>query len=95
MLVITAAVILFLALFAYYKFSYKPRALIKHYEKMLKDLGYKVYVQPFQVFGISFVEANEHSLKLYKDAQYCERTIFPQVDIVIGHIFDKMFVVFI
>lgn len=95
MLYVLATILLLLSLFLYYRFSYKPRKLIKHYEKLLKELGYRVYVQPFQVFGISFFEINKKNVKLHNDAQYDEQNIFPHIDAVIGNIFDREFVVFI
>ena len=62
MFLIVPAVMAFLLLYLYYKFSYKPRTLIKHYERLLKGLGYRVYVQPFQVFSISFAEVNQKNV---------------------------------
>jgi hypothetical protein len=79
-----------LACFIGYKYYFKPKAEIKRYVRVFKSLGYTVYEQPFQFFGLSVVFDYERGKKLHKDAMYYERTVYSQVDIAIGNILDNV-----
>jgi hypothetical protein len=88
-------ILLILVLLVGYKYYYQPKAEIRRYMKIFKDLGYSVYEQSFQIFGMSFLNDYERGKKLYNDAQYYERTVYSQVDIVVGNIVDKVAIIFI
>jgi hypothetical protein len=82
--------ILVLVSFILYRFYYKPKSEIAKQIAIYKSLGYSVYEMPFAFMGLSFMNMWEKGVSLHKDALYFERTVFPQVDIVIGNVLDKV-----
>ena len=74
--------------FVFYRFYYVPKAEIKRYKTILQNLGYKVYEQPFSFLGISFIEDYDRGKRDHKDAEYFERTVYSQVDVSVGHVFN-------
>lgn len=56
-------VTIFAAAYMAYRFYYQPRNACKAYVKQLKQLGYRVYELPFQIFKASVYESyNKYSL---------------------------------
>jgi hypothetical protein len=84
-----------LALFVGYKYYYQPKTEKRRYMKIFKSLGYSVYEQPFQFFGISYIKDNQRGKNLHKDVKYYEKTVYSQVDISIGNILDKVIIFFV
>lgn len=60
--------VLLLSLYIFYTYYLKPKAEIKRYKTIFKDLGYSVYEMEFSFFGISFVNDWLTGIKKHKDA---------------------------
>lgn len=63
MLIIAIAVLVLLFTYVAYRYYFRPKWELERYSKMLTELGYKVYVQKFTPFGISFMKDYEKGLK--------------------------------
>lgn len=81
---------LLLCLYVLYAYYVKPKAEIKRYKAIFKDLGYSVYEQQFAFFGLSFFNDWQKGIKNHKDALYTESTVYPHVDVSIGNILGKV-----
>ncbi len=82
--------IIILVGFILYRFYYKPKSEIAKHIVIYKSLGYSVYEVPFAFMGLSFMNMWQKGISQHKDALYFEKTVFPQVDIVIGNVLDKI-----
>lgn len=89
--VLVALLLLLYVLYAYYL---KPKAEIKRYKTIFKDLGYTVYEMEFAFFGISFLNDWLKGIKNHKDALHIESTVYPHIDVSIGNILDKVIICF-
>lgn len=89
-----ALAISLLCLYVFYTYYLKPKAEIKRYKSIFKDLGYSVYEMEFSFFGISFVNDWLTGIKKHKDALHIESTVYPHIDVSIGNILDKVIICF-
>lgn len=89
------ATIFILAVGVTYKYYLKPKAEIKRYADTLRGLGYRVYVYPFSFMGLSFAEAEAEGVRLHKDAQYLEKTVFLDIDVAICNCMEKPLIFFV
>lgn len=85
---------LLLCSYIFYAYYLQPKAEIKRYTAIFKNLGYSVYEQKFCFFGVSFVNDWVKGIENHKDALYTESTVYPHVDLVIGNIIEKIFIYF-
>lgn len=90
MLIYILLALILAVLYFFYRYYFKPKAEIRHYVKLFKSLGYSVYEQQFNFFGVSVGTDWENGEKNHKDALYTEKNVYSQVDISVGNILDKI-----
>lgn len=74
-----------LLLFLAYFFYFKPKKLCKHYAKLLRERGYKVYEFPFMPFNCPFISQFQKNQIEKKDPLYSFKYEMQGYDVVVSN----------
>ncbi len=80
--------------FLVFKFYYRPKLAYRHYQKRLKELGYRVLTLPYNPLSAPIFDLyaqNEHS---HQDPLYESKHSFKNYDIIVTNFLSYPFLIF-
>lgn len=75
-----------LACYLVYTYYIKPRNQCKHYVKLFKSMGYRVYELPFKPLSATIYDLYNSDSQTKGDALYTNKTVFQDYDIIVTNI---------
>jgi hypothetical protein len=80
--------------YLFYRFYYQPYSVIKHYVKVFRAKGYKVYKFPFHFMGVPLFDQLLADTHTHKDAIYSFKHTYAGHDMVVGNMMGSPYVGF-
>ena len=94
MLVYSLLLIALVLGYVLYRFYFWPRRVKKHYVKLFRSMGYKVYELPFSFMGAPLFEQMSRDFKNHQDAIYSLKHVYAGNDMVVGNVFGYPYIGF-